>query len=392
MVFAMNKEQDSKKYRILLVAHNMQYGGAEQVFLNILKYLDRDLFIPYVACPQGPMLEAAYPLCEKVVIVREARFPSYLDYRGYLAAAYSCLLNIFTLMNFIKSHNINLVFSNTSSIFHGMFAARILKVPTVTMIHETIFPIFLRKMRFKIIYSINDRVILISNAMIRAFIESGDCSKVVRISEAIDLSEFNNPPTDESFVQYGINKQTHVVGLVGSLNKFKGHTYFIKMAAEVIKRNQNVKFLIIGRYTQTELQYYNELLRLCDTLGVRDYVTITGFVPDLLSLMNRLDILAICSFTEGMSLVALEAMALGKPVVTFDVGGMAEAVIDHITGRVISFGDYREMAQSVIAILQNGKMAKSMGEAGRNKVEQDFNIKNQREQLKEVWINILNSK
>ncbi|MDI7258447.1 MAG: glycosyltransferase family 4 protein [Thermodesulfobacteriota bacterium] len=388
----MNKESDSKKYRILLVAHNMQYGGAEKVFLNILKHLDRDLFIPYVACPQGPMLEKIYPLCEKVLITREGWLPSYFDPRGYITAAYTCFLNIIALIKFIKKNNINLVFSNTSVIFHGMIATWIVRIPSVVMIHETISPIFVRKLVFKMIYSINDKVVLISNAMLGTFRPSGDCSKIVRINEAIDISVFDTFPRNVPFDQYGINGRTYVIGLVGPLHVLKGHSYFIRMAAEVIKKVQNVKFIIIGRYTQAELQYYHDLLKLCETLGVSDYVTITGFVPDLLALMNRLDILAICSFTEGMSLVALEAMALGKPVVTFDVGGMAEAVTDHITGRVIPFGEYREMAKAVIAILQNEKMTKSMGEAGRKKVEQDFNVENQRKQLREVWINILNSK
>lgn len=391
-MFTMNKEHDSKKYRILLVAHNMQYGGAEQVFLNILKHVDRDLFIPYVACPEGSMRGEVSGLCEKALIIREARLPSYFDLIGYFKAAYGCLLNLIPLIKFIRSNNIDMVFTNTSSIFHGMIAARLGRVPSVTMIHEMISPIYLRKLRFKLIYSLNRKVILITNVMFREFDPSGTCARLVKISEAIDLSVFDTPPRNVPFDQYGINDRTYVIGLVGSLGVLKGHTYFIRMAAEVIKKVQNVKFLIVGRYTQTELQYYHELLSLCDTLGVRDYVTITGFVPDLLALMNRLDILAICSFTEGMSLVALEAMALGKPVVTFDVGGMAEAVTDHITGRVIPFSDYREMAQAVIAILQNEKMAKSMGEAGRKKVEQDFNIENQRKQLGEVWINIINSK
>ena len=388
----MNKERDGNKHRILLVAHNMQYGGAEKVFLNVLKHLDRNVFIPYVASPQGPMLEKIYPLCEKVLIVREARLPSYFDFIGYFKAVYECLLNLIPLIKFFKRNNIDIVFSNTSSIFHGMIAARLVRLPAVTMIHEMIHPIYLRKFRFKLIYSLNRRVMLISNAMLREFDPSGTRSRLVRINEAIDLSEFDTSSKNVPFDQYGINDRTFVIGLVGSLHVLKGHAYFIRMAAEVIKKVQNVKFLIIGRYTQAELQYYHDLLRLRDTLGVSEYVTITGFVPDLLSLMNRLDILAICSFTEGMSLVALEAMALRKPVVTFDVGGMAEALADHITGRVIPFGEYREMAEAVITILQDKKMAKSMGEAGRKKVEKDFNIENQRKKLREVWINILNSK
>jgi glycosyltransferase involved in cell wall biosynthesis len=384
-----------KKHKILFVAHSMRYAGAEKVLLKILENLDRNVLIPYVACPEGPMLKEIHPLCEEVLILREGVVPVLFRPLDYLNSAFrlavSLLPNTLATMKFIKQKKIDLVFSNTGVIFHGMLAARIRGVPGIVMIHEIVSPRFVGTVVTKLASLLNDKAIAVSNAILKSYLTfGGDRSKSARINCAIDLSEFDGPPTEPSPDRYGIGEKTFAVGLVGNLTPRKGHVHFIKMAAEVLKELKNVRFLIVGDF-KSNPPYHRQLLALVHDLNLGDSMTFTGAIPNLAStsLFRRLDVLAVSSVMETLSLATLEAMALKKPVVAFDVGGVGEAVVDHVTGRLVPFGDHMAMARAVVEILQNPEMAKRMGEEGRKKVERDFSLGTQTRQLHELFLSVL---
>jgi glycosyltransferase involved in cell wall biosynthesis len=103
-------------------------------------------------------------------------------------------------------------------------------------------------------------------------------------------------------------------------------------------------------------------------LGMTDKVTFTGFRRDIPRLMNAFDIYAMPSFEEPLGMVYLEAMALGKPVVAYNSGGVPEVVENHVTGFLTEPYDIDTLAHSLLTLVSNPVRRKQMGAAARERV------------------------
>jgi glycosyltransferase involved in cell wall biosynthesis len=91
----------------------------------------------------------------------------------------------------------------------------------------------------------------------------------------------------------------------------------------------------------------------CAALGLEDAVLCTGERTDIPEVLRAADLFALSSDTEGMPLSALEAMAAGIPVVATSVGGVADVVIDGITGRLVRTGDSGAFASAIVETLMH---------------------------------------
>ena len=109
-------------------------------------------------------------------------------------------------------------------------------------------------------------------------------------------------------------------------------------------------------------------------LGLADSVTLLGFVPDTLSLINAGDLFVLPSLAEPFGLALLEAMALGKPVISTRAGGPLEIVLDRITGLLVSPGNPRELADAILKLFGNLSLAWQMGAKGKERFRQKFSL------------------
>ena len=108
--------------------------------------------------------------------------------------------------------------------------------------------------------------------------------------------------------------------------------------------------------------------------GLGDAVEITGSVGDVTPHLSWADVLIMTSQTEGLPAAALEASAASVAVVAFDVGGVADAVIDGANGRLTSPGDVDGMAAAVVFYANNPEERWEAGRAGRKLVAEGFTI------------------
>ena len=106
-------------------------------------------------------------------------------------------------------------------------------------------------------------------------------------------------------------------------------------------------------------------------LGVAPYVTIAGFQQDVRPFLAACDVVALTSFTEAFSLAAIEAMALGKPVVHSDVGGAPEMIRPGRNGFLYPVGDTPALAER-LAALADPAACERMGARARETVEAQF--------------------
>ncbi len=109
-------------------------------------------------------------------------------------------------------------------------------------------------------------------------------------------------------------------------------------------------------------------------LDIEDHVTFLGYVPDdkLPLLYSASDIFVLPAIYENFPFAILEAQATGLPVISTKVGGIPEFLVDNQNGYVIEPRDPTQLTQKVLALLQDPKLAKKMGDRGRKLIEEKF--------------------
>ena len=157
----------------------------------------------------------------------------------------------------------------------------------------------------------------------------------------LDLSKFNFQP------QVVKNDKLQLVS-VGRSHWIKGYEYALKACALLNKQGIDFKYTIIGAAGD------EELLFLIDDLGLQDHVTLTDKLPQakVFELMQKSDLLLLPSLEEGIANVAVEAMALGCPVISTDCGGMQELITHDEEGWIVPIRDPEAMADQILEFSQ----------------------------------------
>jgi glycosyltransferase involved in cell wall biosynthesis len=210
--------------------------------------------------------------------------------------------------------------------------------------------------------------------------------RLVSIYEGLDLQRFASPPAKEAMREsFGIPASKKVVAAITRITAGKGLPEFIRMAAVVSRRYPKVFFLIVGDEGLAGGTLTRELRNLVHSLDLDKHVIFTGWRDDIPAVMKCVDIFVHCptTFIEGLARTCLETMAVGIPAVVSENGGMPDAVINGATGFVVPPGDVGDMAESVLALLENESRCREFGERARTRVEQFFDAEQNTHKLQE---------
>lgn len=174
-----------------------------------------------------------------------------------------------------------------------------------------------------------------------------------------------------------------VVGTLSRLDEpMKGIAVLLEAVAIVQARGVPIRLRIAGSgYSRDALE------RKAAALGLT-HCEFLGFVADSADFYPTLDAFVLASFSEGMPLVNLEAMASGVPVVTTDVGGAAEAVLDRECGLVVPPGDAQALADALCALARDRVQADRYAAAGQERVRRYFSMQSMFRNLVDVYAEI----
>ena len=194
----------------------------------------------------------------------------------------------------------------------------------------------------------------------------GPDAPVTTIPNGIDLRHFDNfISCDRAAVRarLGLSDAAPVALCVARLSPEKNVNAFIEAAAKIVQSGDlpQPRFLVAGDGRER-----SRLTREIDTLGLRERVTLLGARDDVPALLRAADVVCIPSRSEGFGLVAIEAMAAGRPVVATSVGGLPEVIVDGETGLLVN---ENQIADALSALLTDTSRARAMGAAGRARVE-----------------------
>lgn len=247
-----------------------------------------------------------------------------------------------------------------------------------------------------------DAFIYISSYVAEYHTSQGTRFKGRIIHNGIDLNRFTQSyDTDSVREEFGIKSDQPLVGIIGRLDWWKGHEYFLEAIAKVAKQIPDLRGLIIGSREKNVIsvlnrnrQYFKKLKLMVNSLGLSDKIIFTGSRNDVPRLIAALDVVVHASSTpEPFGLVIIEGMASGKPVVATAAGGVLDIIEDGVNGLLVPCRDVKAMARAIFQITFDPQRAKQMGLAARRRVTEKFTIQQQVMAVQKLYDDILaNSK
>lgn len=194
--------------------------------------------------------------------------------------------------------------------------------------------------------------------------------KIKVIYNGVDLNLFNSTIYhDERRSLFPWVKNKIVIGTVARLTIYKGIHLFIEAAAAVCKRYQNVVFIIVG-----DGPFRNKLEKMVHKIGISNRVFFYGACRQIPKVLSEFDIFVMPSlWIESFGMVAIEAMAMGKPVISFETGALSEIVEDGKSGILVPNGDVRALSKAIEMLLNDTRLRKKMGKRGNERVSTKFN-------------------
>lgn len=372
---------NGKKFNILYLHNESIMGGAEISLLNLVKRLNKELFIPHFACSKdGPFIDEL----RKIKISPDfVQFPS-IRWPNPVQICNT----IRSLIDIIKKKQINLIHSNQprSNLF-GAIAAKIKTIPIVW--HERC----LERGRFdsdNIFSFLPDRIICNSGAVRGRFTKRKIDTKIRTIINGVDLREFN-PELNGSIIrkEFNIDEDEPIIGTIGRIDPEKGYECFLESARIILQDFKNVRFLVVGgAFNNPSLE--GSLYKMSVEKGIDKNTIFTGFRRDIPQLLASMDIVVLPSGIDACSRVLFESMAMRKPLVATNAGGTPEIVQDGITGLLVKPRDSSGMAKCIKKLLDDKYLAEQYGNAGRKRVETMFTIERNIRETENVYLELLN--
>ena len=203
---------------------------------------------------------------------------------------------------------------------------------------------------------------------------SPDKVKVVKLG--IDLHQFNssNFKKIEAQKYFGLSPDKKIVGVLGRLDRLKGQDILLRAVPEVMKQHPNVLFLVAGDETAGEHGYKKYLLDLCRSLQIERYVKFLPFTEDVPQLIAALDVFVLPSFSETFGLIVVEAMAMERPIIATNTGGVPEIITNGKTGLLIRPKDANEVARAIHRVLTDTALCSSLAHSARREAYRNYDF------------------
>ena len=370
--------QDGDLPHVLLVIDqlNKTLGGGERALLQLASHLPlrgfRVSILTFFAHPECPALR----MTEAPIYLLPLERTYSID--GVRAA--------FEFRDFIRQKKILIVqtFFESSDIWAGLVTRT---TSTAKLIWSRRDMGILREGKHRIAYRLMARVphaVLAVSQKVREH-----CIEVDHIHAARVYTIYNGLNFDQFANAGNRGRNGHLVASVGNIRRVKGHDIFIRAAAIVARQCPQTQFSIAGEVLEPE--YFQELQRLREDLGLSDRFRFEGEVTDLPRFLAGANIFVLPSRSEGFSNAIIEAMAASLPIVATRVGGNPEAVQHGVTGLLVPPEDPSVLADAVLELLSDSERANAMGEAGRRLASREFSTEHTITQVVEIYRRLLST-
>jgi len=383
--------------KVCFVLHSSRKGGAERVNLELIDGLKNKGIQCFAILPSyGPLLEE---LKKRNVPLKVIKYKWWMRKEGSplwkrVGRLVINLIMIVPIAIQAKKWRVNIIYTNTITIYVGAFVAKIIRLPHIWHIHEFGYEDyrlcfdFGEKIAMWIMEQLSDVFFVGSRAVMEKYLKFFPARKIKLIYYAVSVTNENSCKILKIKMQLQEASGIKCM-IVGSLYKGKYQEDAIKAIGKLIDEEIDVRLYIIG---EGELKYKQYLENLIIRGALENHVQFLGYIDNPFPLIQQADILLMCSRKEAFGRVTVEGMKAGKPVIGANSGGTKELIRDHYNGFLYTFGDYHELAEKVKYLCQHPDEARQMGENGKQWALEKFNIEHYTEEVLTVLRRFIDKK
>jgi glycosyltransferase involved in cell wall biosynthesis len=227
-----------------------------------------------------------------------------------------------------------------------------------------------------------DQLIAVSRAIERKVADERPGLAPVRlIYNGVDLARYDHQePCCTLRDEYGMEPGSQIVGVVARLEPEKGHQTLLDAWPHVLREVPDAYLLVVGEGSRRD-----DLEQRAAANRVAHRVVFTGRRDDIPAVTAALDVAVLPSHREAQGLSILEAMALSRPVVASDVGGIPEMIQDGVTGLLVPHDQPESLAAAIVRLLKDHSLADTIARAGHDLVHDRFCIELMVKAVEEIY-------
>ncbi|MCF7957189.1 MAG: glycosyltransferase family 4 protein [Phycisphaerae bacterium] len=237
-----------------------------------------------------------------------------------------------------------------------------------------------------------DAFISVAHAMTEQCLAAGigRREQFTRVFSGMESAYFVNSPGEDRIAEirreFDIPSDAVVIATVARLFELKGHEYVIESAKEIIKRHKNVVWFFIG-----DGLLRGKLEREIADSGLKKHFRLAGLMPPerIGALLHASDILVHPSLREGLARTLPQALMCGRPVISFDVDGAKEVVVNNQTGLLIAPKDVKALTESQELLIQDPVLRQRLGDAGQQFCQKEFDANVMVDRIEKVYRSLL---
>lgn len=351
-----SRKDGVRRTRVLYLIKALGPGGAEQLLLTHLKFIDRskyDVHVAHVFNLDGQFYEDVIGACDRIVRLSRRNNPGSF---GVLRLARLLLTERFDIVHI-------------HSPLLGSMARLILRLrrraarPVVVTTEHLVWRGYHRATRLinRLSIRFDDWVFAVSPEVRQSMVVKHP-ERVEVLAHGVDLSVFRPDPGRGlgERDRLGIDHDSFVIGTIANYRPQKNHELVLAIAAELERDRTSFTWVLAG---SGPLE--STIRSRIEQLGLGDCVRLLGIADDSAALLNAIDVFVLTSLWEGLPVVLMEALASGLPIVASDVEGIHDAVHGSESAVLLDLGpsavgDFRDVLSD---LRRNPGRRASMGRA-----------------------------
>jgi glycosyltransferase involved in cell wall biosynthesis len=209
--------------------------------------------------------------------------------------------------------------------------------------------------------------------------------RLFSIPTAISLEEFTPwEPDPDLRRELNIPAEAWIIGCVAVLRSWKGHVYLLEALQELRREGVPAYLVLVGEGPWRPV--IEEKIR---ELDLAPWVRLVGHQEKVAAWLALIDVVALASYAnEGVPQALLQALAMEKPVVGTEVGGIPEVVIPEKTGLLIPARNPQVLAQALGRLRADSALARQLAQQGRQMVAEKFSLEGMAQAVEEVYLSV----
>ena len=356
----------------ILIAHSSNdLYGASKVLISIIDIFIKNGFKVYLILPNnGPLNNNEIIKKTNLKIINLGVFrKKYFNFFGLVNRLYFIIKSSLHIRKFLESNQIDLVYTNTSTLISPSIAAKFAGIPSMFHIHEIPNgnPIYSRFIT-AFLNVFPREIICVSKSVYDFWIING----LKKSKAKIIYNGFNIKKSKSKTLR----NDKIVFTSISRIIPYKGHSLLIRIFEILCKKNKNIYLQIIGDTLPEYQKYLNELKTDIKKRGLNNKIKFLGFKEDVISILDKSNFFIHTPLSpDPLPTVIFEAIKTKNPVITNGLGGAVEILNNGKNGLIIKNDLIEESAEKILNYIKNKGLQRENIDNAYSYVYANFSLK-----------------